>query len=102
LKVSLLNNHCQLQRLLRLAPADIVNDNPFYQRKTARQAGCQIDYPIQAKYNTLYVCKTKFSGNAIGSSAIPELQVHGTCGREVAGNIRDARHAEYNSAGTVV
>lgn len=69
-----LNNRRQLHQMLRLSPEEIVNENPFYQRKTARQAGCQIDYMIQTRFDTLYVCETKFSRNVIDSSVIPEVQ----------------------------
>jgi hypothetical protein len=50
-----LNNRRQLHRLLRLHPEEIVNENLFYHHKTARQPGCQIDYLIQTKFDTLYV-----------------------------------------------
>jgi hypothetical protein len=69
-----LNNRRQLHRLLRLNPEEIVNENPFYQHKTARQPGCQIDYLIQTKFDTLYVCEIKFSRNEIGSAIIPEIR----------------------------
>ena len=68
------NNRRQLHRLLRLNPEEIVNENPFYQHKTARQPGCQIDYLIQTKFDTLYVCEIKFSRNEIGSAIIPEIR----------------------------
>jgi uncharacterized protein len=69
-----LNNRQQLHRLLGLNPEEIVNDNPFYQHKTARQPGCQIDYLIQTKFDTLYVCEMKFSRNEIGSAVIQEIR----------------------------
>jgi hypothetical protein len=69
-----LNNRRQLHRLLRLSPEEIVNENPFYQHKTARQPGCQIDYLIQTKFDTLYVCEIKFSRNEITSAIIPEIR----------------------------
>ena len=69
-----LNNRQQLHRLLGLNPEEVVNDNPFYQHKTARQSGCQIDYLIQTKFDTLYVCEIKFSRNEIGSAVIPETR----------------------------
>jgi hypothetical protein len=68
-----LNNRRQLHRLLRLNPEEIVNENPFFQHKTARQTGCQIDYLIQTKFDTLYVCEIKFSRNEVGSAIIPEI-----------------------------
>ncbi len=52
----------------------MVNENPFYQRKTARHAGCQIDYMIHTKFDTLYVCEIKFSRNPIGSAVIREMR----------------------------
>jgi hypothetical protein len=51
------NNRRQLHRLLRLNPEEIVNENPFYQHKTARQLGCQIDYLIQTKFDTTALAK---------------------------------------------
>jgi uncharacterized protein len=68
------NNRRQLHRLLRLNPEEIVNENPSYQHKTARQPGCQIDYLIQTKFDTLYVCEIKFSRNEITSAVIPEIR----------------------------
>lgn len=69
-----INNRKTLQGLLGLSPEEIVNSNPFYQRKTARQRGCQIDYMIQTKFGSLYVCEIKFSKNEIGSEAIAQVQ----------------------------
>jgi hypothetical protein len=36
--------------------------------------GCQIDYLIQTKHNTLYICEIKFSKNEIKSDVIGEVQ----------------------------
>ena len=38
-----LNSRRHVHELLRIDPQDIINENPFYQRKTQRHAGCQID-----------------------------------------------------------
>ncbi len=69
-----LNSRQELHRLLGLSAAEVINENPFYQRKTARHAGCQIDYMIHTKFDTLYVCEIKFSRNPIGSAAIQEMR----------------------------
>jgi hypothetical protein len=69
-----LNSRQQLHRYLALTPEEIVNENPFYQRKTARYPGCQIDYLIQSKFGALYVCEVKFSKTAVGSAVIPEVR----------------------------
>jgi uncharacterized protein len=42
--------------------------------KTHRSQGCQIDYLIQTKFNTLYVCEIKFSKNIVESAVINDVQ----------------------------
>jgi uncharacterized protein len=69
-----LNNRSLVHQALNIAPNEIVSENPFYQHKTHRNPGCQIDYLIQTKFNTLYVCEIKFSKNVIDSSVIDEVQ----------------------------
>jgi len=69
-----LNSRHQLHRLMRLSPDEIVSDNPFFQHKTDRQAGCQIDYLIHTKFDCLYVCEIKLSRNEIGADIIPEVK----------------------------
>ena len=51
-----------------------MSDNPFFQRKTLRQPGCQIDYLIQTKYGGLYVCECKFIRGLVQPSIIREMQ----------------------------
>lgn len=69
-----LANRRHVQLLLGVQPNEIVSDNPFFQRATTKQAGCQIDYLIQTRFNTLYVCEIKFSKNSIGMSVVREVQ----------------------------
>ncbi len=59
---------------LPFSPVDIVNDNPFFQRKTTRPKGCQIDYLIQTRYNALFVCEIKFSKHPIKSEVIDQVK----------------------------
>ena len=61
----ILNNRRLIIQALNIDPSHIINDNPFFQRKTSRQKGCQIDYLIQTKFNTLYVCEIKFNSKEI-------------------------------------
>ncbi len=68
------HNRKFLQKQLHLQPNDILFANPYSQRKGKNQEGCQIDYLIQEKFNTLYVCEIKFSLNPIGIDIIPEIQ----------------------------
>lgn len=69
-----LNNRALIHEALHITPDDIISENPFYQHKTRAHAGCQIDYMIQTKFNTLYICEIKFSKHPIGASIIPEVQ----------------------------
>lgn len=69
-----LNNRVQIHQILRIKPEEIICENPFYQHKTSRFPGCQIDYMIQTKFGTLYICEIKFSKNKVGSSVIMEVQ----------------------------
>lgn len=69
-----LNNAKALQRLLRVSPSEIVFENPFFQRQTKIQRGCQIDYLIQTQHKILYVCEIKFSREKIGAQVIEEVQ----------------------------
>lgn len=70
----ILNNRPLIQQALSISPEEIISENPFYQRSTQRYPGCQIDYMIQTKFNTLYICEIKFSKNAIDVSVINEVQ----------------------------
>lgn len=69
-----LNSRRELHELLQIDPQDIVNENPYYQRKTRRHAGCQIDYLIQTRFGGLYVCEIRFSKDPIGTSVIADLK----------------------------
>jgi AAA+ ATPase superfamily predicted ATPase len=69
-----LNNSKGILRLLNLSPSNIVFDNPFFQRKTAVQRGCQIDYLVQTNHKVLYVCEIKFSRDPIPHTIVAELE----------------------------
>jgi uncharacterized protein len=53
---------------------DIICENPYFQRANEKQKGCQVDYMIQTKYDTLYICEIKFSKQPVESSIIEEMQ----------------------------
>jgi hypothetical protein len=69
-----LSNRKEIHQWLMLKPEEIVSDNPYFQRKTEKQKGCQIDYLIQTRYNTLFVCEIKFSKNEFDISIINEMK----------------------------
>lgn len=69
-----INNRKHLHELLRLPNNEIIMSNPFIQKPTTDQKGCQIDYLIQMKHNTLYLCEIKFSKKPINSQVIEEMK----------------------------
>ncbi len=69
-----LNNLKKLLEILRVSPSEVSNAGPFFQRKTQRMKGCQIDLLIQTRHNTLYVCEIKFSSSEVKSSVIEEME----------------------------
>lgn len=69
-----LKNKSYINECLKLTFDEIVMSNPYFQRKTARHPGCQIDYLIQTKFKTFYVCEIKFSEHPIGLEIIPEMK----------------------------
>lgn len=73
-EILVLNNRKKIWQTLNISPEDIVFDNPFYQAQTKRYAGCQIDYLIQTKFNTIYVCEIKFSQREISTSVVDEVK----------------------------
>lgn len=69
-----LNNRAYLWDQLHINKADIISENPFFQHKTHRASGCQIDYMIHTKHSCLYLIEIKFSRNQVGSNIIKEVQ----------------------------
>lgn len=69
-----LSNRNLIKKALAINLSDIICDNPFFQHKTTKQLGCQIDYLIQTKLNTLFVCEIKFSKKTLGLSVVDELK----------------------------
>lgn len=69
-----LQNRHIIWHLLGLSDKDVVYDNPYFQNKTSKQQGCQIDYLIQTRFNTLIVIEVKFSKEAITKKVISEVK----------------------------
>lgn len=59
---------------LGLDPSNIICDNPYIQTGNTRRKGCQIDYLIQTKMNSLLICEFKFRKNELNSSILSELK----------------------------
>ncbi len=68
------NNRMVLWQMLEVPVDEIVMEGPYFQNSTARQKGCQIDYMIQTRFNTLYICEVKFSKNPIRPKVIKEME----------------------------
>lgn len=69
-----INNFHKIYDLLNLDEDEIIYDNPYFQRGTKNNLGCQIDFLIQTKFNTLYICEIKFSKDPIGPSVIKDIK----------------------------
>lgn len=69
-----LNNRKSILQKIRLLPENVVADGIYYQRETKQLANCQIDYLIQTRVNTLFVCEIKFSLHELKSSVIHEVK----------------------------
>jgi len=69
----ILNNRKTIFKLLSLESRDIIQDGPFFQTKTKHRTGLQIDYLIQSRFNTLYLCEIKFRNQPLGTEVINEV-----------------------------
>ena len=69
-----LKNRKKIWASIGIRPGDIVADNPYFQKKTTTKKGCQIDYLIQTRFNTLFACEIKFSINPLPSEILSEVK----------------------------
>ena len=69
-----ISNRAALYKALQLNPQNIRIANPFFQRKTKRHRGCQIDFMIQTNHQTLYLVEIKFSQSKIKISVVEEME----------------------------
>lgn len=68
------NHHLELHQALKIPPSEILSCGPYFQTKTKKREGCQIDYLIQTKFDTLYLCEIKFSKRELGTEVIAEVK----------------------------
>ena len=69
-----LNNRKKILNLLNISLDEIINENPYFQRKNLIQEGCQIDYLIQTRFSNLFLCEIKFCKVKIGKEIISEIE----------------------------
>jgi uncharacterized protein len=68
------HNRKIIWNLLNIDPGEVVMDGPFFQNPTTRQQGCQIDYMIQTRNDSIYLCEVKFYKKNIGLNIIKEIE----------------------------
>jgi hypothetical protein len=69
----LLNNRSRFYKALGIYPQDIVADGPYQQKANTKHKGCQIDYLVQTRMNTLYACEIKVQTKSLGVEVIDEM-----------------------------
>jgi AAA+ ATPase superfamily predicted ATPase len=69
-----LSNRKSILQKLHIRPHDVVWDNPYFQEGTKKLQGCQIDYLIQTRDRTLYLCEIKFSMHPVPGEVIQEVE----------------------------
>lgn len=74
-----INNFKALWKAMSLSADQVVMDGPFFQNTTTKQKGFQVDYMIQDRFQTLYLCEVKFSKNLIGQRVIQEMEEKREC-----------------------
>lgn len=67
-------NRALIYQAIGINPDEVVTDAPYLQKATSRQKGCQIDYLIQTKLHTLFVCEIKFTRRLLGMQVVKEVQ----------------------------
>lgn len=70
----LLKNRPLIYQALGIHPQDIVIDNPYFQKRSGRKKGCQIDYLIQTRSNTLFICEVKMRRRELGIEVIDAMK----------------------------
>src|SRR3990167_736312 len=63
-----------IRNILKIEPLDIVMEGPYLQRESSKHKGCQIDYLIQTRQNTLFILEIKLVNNVNSSILIKEMK----------------------------
>lgn len=71
----LLKNRSLIYKALGIYAQDIVSDNPYFQKASGRKKGCQIDYLVQTRSNTLFVCEVKMRRRELGLEVIEAMKI---------------------------
>lgn len=68
------NNRLKIYEILGIPLESIIHANPFLQTQTVRRQKCQIDFLIQTREGSLYICEIKFKRDEVDSSVIEEVK----------------------------
>lgn len=68
------NHHRELHQALKIPPNEVLSSGPYFQTKTKLREGCQIDYLIQTRFDSLYLCEIKFSKKELGVEVVSEVR----------------------------
>ncbi len=69
-----INNDRALFRTLEIEPDEVVWSGSYFQNRTSRRDGCQIDYLIQTKHRILYLCEVKFAEAELPYAVIGDVE----------------------------
>lgn len=70
----LLKNRSLLYKAIGIHAQDVVVDNPYFQKTSGRKKGCQIDYLIQMRSNSFFVCEVKMRRRELGLEVIDAMK----------------------------
>jgi AAA+ ATPase superfamily predicted ATPase len=68
------NNRLKIYELLGIPLESIMHANSFLQTQTVKRQKCQIDFMIQTKEGSLYICEIKFKKDEVDSSVISDVK----------------------------
>jgi len=69
-----INNLNKLCEIIGISVQDVEKSGPFFQKKSSKHKGCQIDLLIQTKFGTLYLCEMKFYLSEVGKKVVDDVQ----------------------------
>ncbi len=69
-----INNINRLCGILGIALQDVERSGPFFQKKSTKNKGCQIDLLIQTKFGTIYLCEVKFYLSEVGKQVVADVE----------------------------
>ena len=70
----IINNIELVHQKLNLKPEEILNQGPLSKRLEKKGARFQIDFIIQTRTKSVYICEIKFSSSRIGSEIVDEVE----------------------------